>query len=192
VRRSCGLEGEFTTLASLRGGSPLLARAEADAGGVSFLATTPAAADSSLASSGIVLYVLVQRALARGAKGLGSTRELIAGDPAGERTADWRPVAGVSEAISSEYALHRGIYRAGDRLLAVTRPPAEDQAPVLADVRVAGLFRGLDFARVDDQAGSPGGLIQEIWRVFLVAMMVSMVVEAGLCLPRRRPAGGGS
>ena len=36
--------GEFTALASLRGGSPMLARAESDAGGVYFLTTTPAPA----------------------------------------------------------------------------------------------------------------------------------------------------
>ncbi|MFO0889961.1 MAG: hypothetical protein U0790_12580 [Isosphaeraceae bacterium] len=192
VRKHCGLSGEFTTLASLRGGAPLLARVPTDAGGVYFWATTPAPGDSSLATNGVVLYVLVQRALAQGAKGLGNTRELEAGEPAGEDPSTWRAVAGVGEAVSSEYPLHRGIYRAGDRLLAVTRSAAEDLAPVLADDRVAGLFRGLDFARVDDQAGSLGGLIQEIWRMFLVAMMAAMVVEAGLCLPRRRPPGAGS
>jgi hypothetical protein len=191
VRRWCGLSGEFVTLATLRGGAPLLARVATDAGGVYFLATTPAPGDSSLATGGVVLYVMVQRALAQGAKGLGNTRELLAGDPAGEDPSTWRPVAGAGAGLSSEYPLHRGIYRAGDRLLAVNRPPAEDLAPVLADDRVAGLFRGLDFSRVDDRAGSLAGLIQEIWRVFLVAMMVSMLVEAGLCLPRRRPPGAG-
>jgi hypothetical protein len=189
VRRFCSLSGEFTALATLRGGSPLLARATTDAGGVYFCATTPAPADSSLASNGIVLYVLIQRALAAGAKVLGNTRELHAGDPAGEDPANWRRIAGADEALSTDYPLHRGIYRSGDRLLAVTRPPAEDLAPVLSDGRVSGLFRGLDFARVDDQAGSLSGLIQEIWRLFLVAMMVAMMVEAALCLPRRRETG---
>ena len=36
----------------------------------------------------------------------------------------------------------------------MNRSPAEDLAPVLADRRVAELFRGLDFARVDDRAGN--------------------------------------
>ena len=106
--------------------------------------------------------------------------------------AAWKRLAGAEAGLSTDYPLHRGIYRSGDRLLAVRRAAAEDLAPVLADDRVAGLFRGLDFARVDDQAGNIGSLIQEIWRLFLVAMMVAMVVEAGLCLPRRRPAGGTS
>ena len=59
-----------------------------NAGGVYFCATTPAVGDSSLATGGVVLYVLVQRALAEGAKVLGNTRELTAGDPAGEDPAD--------------------------------------------------------------------------------------------------------
>src|SRR5262249_53515548 len=86
---------------------------------------------------------------------------------------------------STEYAHHAGVYAAGERLLAVNRAAAEDQAAVLGDDRVAELFKGLDFARVDDRAGSLAGLIQEVWRPFLVGMLIAMLVEAGLCLPRR-------
>jgi hypothetical protein len=102
-----------------------------------------------------------------------------------EEPATWHQVAGSPEAISTDYAHHAGVYRTGDKLLAVNRSAAEDRAAVLADDRVAELFRGLDFTRVDDRAGSLVGLIQEVWRPFLLVMMISMLVEAGLCLPRR-------
>ena len=185
VRRYAGLSGELTPLATLRGGAPLLARATTNAGGVYFCATTPAPADSSLASNGVVLYALVQRALEAGASALGSTRRLVAGDvPRGEDPKRWKRLAGDNDAVATEYAFHQGVYAAGDRLLAINRAPAEDNAPVLADARVAGLFRSLDFARVDDQAGSFGSLIQEVWRLFLVAMLVALVAEAALCLPK--------
>src|SRR5207248_6598463 len=75
--------------------------------------------------------------------------------------------------------------------LALNRPPTEDQAPVLSDDRVAGLFQGLDFTRVDDRAGSLIALIQEAWRLFLLAMLVALLVEAGLCMPRRAAAQAG-
>ena len=191
VRRSCGLSGgELTTLATLRGGAPLLARATTDGGAAYFCATTPAVGDSSLAANGVVLYVLVQRAMAGGAAILGSTRQLVAGDPTRDDPTRWERVAGGEEAISTEYAAHRGVYSSGDRLLAVNRSAAEESAAVLADRRVDDLFRGLDFARVDDRAGSMASLIQEIWRMFLTAMLVAMVAEAGLCLPKRvRPTG---
>jgi hypothetical protein len=186
VRRCCGLAGELTPLASLRGGRPLFARLPTNRGSVYFCATTPDAGDSSLAANGVVLYVFVQRILAAGAAALGQTRQLIAGNAAAEQPLTWRQVAGSPNAISTDYAHYAGVYAAGERLLAVNRAPAEDQAPILGDDRVAGLFKGLDFTRVDDRAGSLAGLIQEIWRPFLLAMLVAMLVEAGLCLPRRK------
>jgi hypothetical protein len=192
VHKACGLAGELTALATLQGGAPLLARATTNRGGAYFCATTPAAIDSSLAADGVVLYVMVQRALAAGAMVLGSTRALTAGAPPGDLPTPWQRVAGASLAISTEYPLSPGVYTAGDRLLAVNRPGAEDGAAVLADRRVAELFRGLDYARIDDRAGSMSTLIQEVWRLFLIAMMAALVVEAALCLPRSRPVPPGS
>jgi hypothetical protein len=190
VRKYCGLSGDVTALATLRDGPPLLARATTDHGAVYFCATTPAPADSSLATNGVVLYVLVQRALASGAVALGSTRQVVAGDAPRDDPALWKRVSGAEEAMSTEYPFHSGVYEAGERLLAVNRAPAEALAPVLADTKVTELFRGLDFARVDDRAGNVSSLIQEIWRTFLVAMMVAMVGEAALCLPKlARPRG---
>jgi hypothetical protein len=204
VRRYCMLSGEFTTLAGLRSGpappgtpgvpgapgapgAPLLARVATEHGGVYFLATTPAAADSSLAPDAVVLYAAVQRAMAAGAAVLGDTRNLIAGRPPAGIPLPWQRLAGGESALSTDYPFCPGVYQAGERLLAVNRAVAEDQAAVLNDERVAGLFRGLDFARVDDNAGSSQAIVQEIWRVFLLAMMVAMICEAALCLPKLRP-----
>ena len=145
-------------------------------------------ADSSLAENGVVLYVLVQRAIALGASVLGNTRQLVAGDFSGEQPTAWQQVAGPPEAISTEFAVHGGVYSAGERLLALNRAVAEDQAAVLPDARVTELFHGLDFARVDDKAGNLAALIQEIWRLFLVAVMIALIVEAALCLPRIQQA----
>ena len=98
---------------------------------------------------------------------------------------------GPSRVSPRNIAFHRGVYAAGDRLLAVNRPAAEDQAPILEDGEVTGLFRGLDFIRVDHQAGHRGTLIQEIWRPFLAAMVLALLVEAGLCFPRKASPTGG-
>jgi hypothetical protein len=185
VRRSCGVAGELTPLASLKGGRPLLARLPTNRGGVYFLTTTTDLADSSLASNGVVLYVFLHRALAAGAAALGQARQLVAGEATGEQPAAWRQLAGPPTALSTEYPHQAGIYQAGEKLLAVNRSTAEDRADVLGADRVAELFKGLDFSRVDDKAGSLAGLIEEIWRPFLTAMMISLLLEAGLCLPRR-------
>jgi hypothetical protein len=195
IRRVCGLTGELTPLATLKGSRLLFARLPTNRGGVYFCTTTPDGADSSLATNGVVLYAFAQRALAAGAAVLGQTRQLVAGDLALEQPTTWQQVAGTPDAISTDYAHHAGVYKAGEKLVAVNRSPSEDQAPVLAEDRVAELFKGLDFTRVDDHAGSLVGLIQEIWRPFLLLMMVAMLVEAGLCLPKRareqpEPSGG--
>ena len=192
VRRYSTLAGETTALATLRGGAPLLARATTEHGGAYFCATTPAPGDSSLATNGVVFYVLVQRALAGGAAGLQNTRQLIAGDPPHDDPATWQRLAGANEGISTEYQFHRGVYADGERLVAVNRASEEDRAATLDNARVAGLFKGLDFVRVDDRAGSLSGLIQEIWRLFLGSTIVALIVEAALCLPRRAQAAGGA
>jgi hypothetical protein len=186
VRRHCALTGEITTLAALRGGAPLLARVPTERGGVYFLTTTPAAADSSLAADAVVLYAAVQRAMATGAAVLGNTRDLVAGRAPADLSQSWQRLAGDESALSTEYPFFPGVYQAGDRLLAVNRPAAEDQAAVLNDERVAGLFHGLDFSRVDHTAGSSKSLVEEIWRLFLQAMIVAMIIEAVLCLPKLR------
>jgi hypothetical protein len=196
VKRHCGLAGpsELTPLATLRGGDPLLSRIEMGRGAAYFCTSTPAPEDSSLSTSGVVFYVLVQRALAEGAVLLERARQLPAGPSSStlDDPTDWKRVAGGDEGISTEPTLHDGVYESGERLVGVNRPDTEDRASVLADQRVDELFRGLDFSRVDDRAGNLGGLIQEIWRLFLVAMIVSMLVEAGLCLPRRTNPSPGS
>jgi hypothetical protein len=188
VKKWCGLAGDVTPLATLKGGATLLARATTERGGAYFCGTTPAGSDSSLARDGVVLYVLVQRALAAGAEVLSNTRQLVAGDPSGEDPNRWKRVAGAESALSTDFALQPGVYGSGDRLLAVNRSAEEDRAPALADDKVAELFKGLDFARVDDQAGNFASLTQEIWRPFLIAMMAALIVEAALCLPKPRPA----
>ncbi len=190
VRRYQTLIGDATPLAILKGGAPLLSRATTPAGSTYFLTTTAAAGDSSLASNGVVLYVMVQRALAQGAQALGGVRQVTAGESSRGDGVLWTRVSGAKDAISTDYRNHAGVYAAQDRLLAVNRSAAEDAARVIPAPRLAELFRGLDFSRVDERAGRLGSLIQEIWRMFLVAMITAMAAEALLCLPKLAPVRG--
>ena len=190
IHRHCRLKGESTSLAMLSSGAPLLSRAQTDHGGVYFWSTTPAAQDSTLATNGIVLYAFVQRAIEAGVAVLGRTRWLEAGTAAGDASSQWQRVSGGEEGLSTEAHCHAGVYSAGDKLLAVNRPAPEDEEKQLSDAAVTELFRGLDFTRVDDQAGNAAALIQEIWRMFLFAMLLSLVLEAVLCFPKPLPAKG--
>jgi hypothetical protein len=184
MRRYCGIAGEFAPIATLYGGAPLVARATTDRGGVYFFTTTASPNDSTLATNGVALYVAIQRVLGAGAAQLSNARQLAAGEAFPRSKDAWRKLAGTAEALSTEYPDHAGVYAADKGILAVNRTAAEDRPAVLSDSRVAELFRGLDFDRLDDQAGNVKSLAREIWRMCVGAMMVAIVVEAGLCLPR--------
>lgn len=198
VRRVCGLVGEGTALATLPGDVPLVLRASRDRGGVSFLATTPRRNDSDLAANGVVLYALVQRAIDDGQAAVGPWRLADAGDvfPGSGRSRDddpgvpavpsgWRQVAG-PPAPSSEVGFHAGVLESRGRLVAVNRPPREDAAPTVPDDQIGRLFQGLSFSRFEQQAGGLGNLVEEVWRAFLVALLIALAAEGLLSLPLRR------
>ncbi len=184
IHRHCELRGESTGLAMLRGGTPLLARVPTDRGGVYFWTTTPTLSDSTLATNGVVLYAFIQRALAAGSGALGSTRSVDAGRITSDDATEWQRLIGGADGLSTEATSYAGVYAAGDRMLAVNRPLAEDDPRIVPEATVTELFRGLDFTRVDDRPGNASSLIEEIWRVFLLLMLAAMLLEAALCLPR--------
>jgi hypothetical protein len=185
VSRFATLDGEATSLATLEGGSPLLARVASPRGGIYVCTTTPRADDSSLAADGVVLYVMIQRALESGAKSLLSAGQLNAGEAAAEKAISWKPLIERDRRLSTERAFTAGVYADEDRWWAVNRSVAEDLRAVLNDEQVNQLFQGLVLARVNEQAGTSRSLVEEIWRVFLVLMLAAMIGEACLCLPRK-------
>ena len=198
VARSCGLSGEFVPLASLPGGLPLVARRPVERGGILFCTTTPASRDSSLAVEGVVLYSLVQRVVDRGLESLLPVRQLDADTAAaavfGETGSGWERLAGAADAATDQPAMYAGVYRRADAsasggrgaVVAVNRPAVEDAARILAEDRIDGLFQGLSFARREGRAGGFDSLVQEIWRAFLVSMVLALIAEGLLCLPDRR------
>ncbi|MGB7346392.1 MAG: BatA domain-containing protein [Pirellulaceae bacterium] len=191
VKGYATIKGELSQLATLTGGAPLLGRLTTDKGGVYFCTTSTAGDQSSFAKNGIVMYVVVQRAISQGLSALGQTVQRVAGNIA-EPTEAWRQVAGPTETLSSQYAFQSGVYQVGEaedaQWLAVNRSLKEDQRDTLADKQLSALFAGLDFSRVDDSAGSLSGIVREIWRVFLLLMIAAMLLEALLCIPRRSAA----
>ena len=186
ILKTCGVIGEMTPLATLSDGEVLLGRVPTARGGVYALTTTAAESDSSLATDGVVLYVMIQRALAAGCERLGQVRQQVAG-VVGEDSNDWKRVAGAEVALSNQYEYHSGVFNSAEKLLALNRAAAEDATRVLSADETEQLFEGLDLVQLDDQIGESDSLLQEIWRLFLVAMLVALVAEAVLCLPKIRP-----
>jgi hypothetical protein len=193
------MAGEGTTLATLPGDLPLLVRVSRDHGGVSFLATTPTPRDSDLAANGVVLYALIQRAIDDGQAAVGTARLADAGaafsggvpgsgaGPSAAAALDgWRQIAG-PPFPSSEAGFHAGVLESRGRLLAINRPPREDAAPILPDDQIEKLFQGLSFSRLEHQAGGLGNIVEEVWRTFLVGLLMLLAAEGLLCLPQAAP-----
>jgi hypothetical protein len=115
---------------------------------------------------------------------LGTTAAKQRGRSSAAGREEWRQIAGPA-AASTEAGFHAGVYESQGRLLAVNRPAAEDAAEVVADAQVESLFQGLTFNRFQQKAGGLGSIVQEVWRLFLMAVLVALVLEGLLCLPRR-------
>ncbi|EMI20405.1 putative membrane protein [Rhodopirellula maiorica SM1] len=182
------VKGDVTPLATVTGGDPLLARLMTDNGGVYFCAASPSLDRSSLADNGVVLYAIVQRAIDQGLQSLTRTRDQVAGQ-IDLPTNAWKQLAGDPNGISSEYASSAGVYRSGagqgGRLIAVNRAAVEDQVDTAEAAQVEALFEGVRFSRIDEDVDDTSGIAREVWRLFLLGMIIAMLLEAVLCLPRR-------
>jgi hypothetical protein len=50
---------------------------------------------------------------------------------------------------------------------------------------VEQLFQGLSFTRFEQKTGGSGNIVEEVWRLFLMALVLALIAEGLLCLPRR-------
>ena len=180
-------ENPGTALARLGDDRPLLVRAATDRGGVYFCATLPTAQFSSLARDGVVFYVMLQRALAEGCRSMAAASQRDAGPGVLADRSQWEPVAPAEDGPGvSQRELHAGVYRDGDYWIALNRSLAEDRSHGVPVATVDELFDGLSYQRIDDAVGDPSSLASEIWRLFLLAMALALVLEALLCMPEKR------
>ena len=185
VSRYRAIEAPGTALASFASGHPLLVRAETDEGGLYFCATLPSST-SNLAREGIALVVCVQRALEAGARRLADALHSVIGEPVAFPSDIVKQVAGPGEgALSTQSSYVAGVYQIGERLMARNRPPAEDFTGTLERTALAPLLGELNYHVVDGDLAGGTPLVQESWRLFMVALIVAMLLEACLCLPDR-------
>ena len=186
VRRLRPVLGDVTPLASFEDGTHLLTRAPTERGGLYFLGTTPSAAASDLANQGVVLVALVHRMHAAAAAAIGSRGQATAGA--------WRPAVGeptwvsaADEAWLLAERLHQaGVARSGEEFVALNRGLAEDVSGPLSAERLLGLLPGVEVSLVLG-GGESVELVDEIWRAFLLLLLVALLGEALLCLTESRP-----
>ena len=188
IKRICRLEAEGTVLAAMADDLPLLMRVDVSGStknGVYVCTTTPSLRDSTFAADGIVMYIAIQRVLATGSARIGSTRMATVGQPAALLFDNAIQAAGDGNVLSNQYSQHTGVYQSDELLIAQNRLGDEDSGKLVSGDTLSGLFGALDWSRIEVGA-SARSLVQEIWRWFVIVMLVAMVLEALLCMPKRR------
>ena len=184
-------ESPGTSLARFDDDAPLLTRVATDRGAIYFCSTLPTAQFSSLEREGVTFYVILQRALDQGCRALAVASQRDAGPDVLIDRNEWELVAPADDSdaplhLSSQRGLHAGVYRDEAYWTAVNRSQIEDSAVAAPVEAVDALFDGMSYRRIDVDVGDTSALASELWRIFLIAMIVALLVEAVLSLPSRR------
>ena len=181
------LESTGTPLARFDDETPLLTRVPTDHGAIYFCSTLPTAQYSSLERDGIVFYIMLQRALTEGSLTLAAAAQRDAGVGVLADRDQWKSVASAENTASlSQRELHAGVYQDGEYWVAVNRSQAEDNAKTSPVETVDALFDSLSYRRIDVDVGDTSALASELWRIFLIAMALALILEAVLSLPSRK------
>jgi hypothetical protein len=174
------ITGQKNALAAFEDGTAFLMRQSAGHGEIYFCASLPDPAWSSL-EEGPVLVPMLQRLLLAGGQRLQPISAVACGElNAVDQARQWTPVDSVK---SRDIRTQAGVYRSGNRLLAVNRPAAEDEPEILAPDETRKLFGDMPVQTLQERHLDTGPLQGEIWRVFVFAMLVFLLAEAVLILP---------
>jgi hypothetical protein len=186
IRRQIPL-GDATSLARWEDGEPLITRRIVDHGTAWFLGTTPDYTWSNLGDADVLLPA-VQRILAAGADRFDASYLTTVGSDvtqllAGE-TRTRLDDSGTPDPANAAY--QSGIFRLGERLLAINRPAQEDAPEILSRESLNAALAGTDYTLLDQasQANDPS-LSRDVWRAFFIAVLLFFIAEAILCLPKK-------
>jgi hypothetical protein len=128
---------------------------------------------------------MLQRLLLAGGRRLQQVASVACGELTAADLA--RPWVSVDSARQKDIRTEAGVYRSGDRLLAVNRPPAEDEPDVIDPDETRKLFGGLPVQTLEERRVDVEQLQGEIWRVFVFAMLAFLIAEGILILPAHQP-----
>ncbi len=186
IRRQVPL-GDATSLARWEDGEPIITRRIVDHGTAWFVGSLPDYTWSNLGDADVLLPT-VQRIIAAGADRFDASYLTTVGSDAAQ------PLPGETRTRSDDYgtpdpanaAYEAGIFRLGERLLAVNRPAQEDNVEILTREQLDQALEGTKYTLLDQagQATDPS-LSRDVWRAFLIAVLFFLISEAVLCLPKK-------
>ena len=180
--KRCSIQGDGTSLAEWDDGSPLLYRQLQGLGTAIFINTLPDDRWSNLEFVALHL-VAVQRLLEKGTDRLhsgyraiaGSEKAKLRGDEIRDRLdafEDYEPALGSYRA---------GVYRLGERVIAVNRPAAENSPLRVNEEALDTLLEGTSYS-LFESTKDDNNLVSPVWWAFLIAVLFFLLAEAILCL----------
>jgi hypothetical protein len=180
--KRCSIQGDGTSLAEWDDGSPLLYRQLQGLGTAIFINTLPNDRWSNLEFVALHL-VAVQRLLEKGTDRLhsgyraiaGSEKAKLRGDEIRDRLdafEDYEPALGSYRA---------GVYRLGERVIAVNRPAAENSPLRVNEEALDTLLEGTSYSLFESTKDN-NNLVSPVWWAFLIAVLFFLLAEAILCL----------
>lgn len=180
--------GDSTSLARWEDGEPLMTRRILDRGTAWFIGSLPDYTWSNLADADVLLPA-VQRVITAGAERFDASYLATVGTAAAQilpgeirtRLDDY------GDPNPSNIAYEAGVFRLGERLLAVNRPAQEDNIEMLSREQLDQALEGTDYTLLEQagQANDPT-VSRDVWRAFLIAVLLFLIAEAILCLPKRQ------
>ncbi|MDA7891983.1 BatA domain-containing protein [Akkermansiaceae bacterium] len=180
--KRCSIQGDGSSLAEWRDGSPLLYRQLQGLGTAIFINTLPDDRWSNLEFVALHL-VAIQRLLEKGTDRLHAGYRAIAGDEKARLRGDE-----VRERLDSfeDYepalgAYRAGVYRLGERVVAVNRPAAENSPLRLDNEALDTLLEGTSYS-LFESTKDDDNLVSPVWWAFLIAVLFFLLAEAILCL----------
>jgi hypothetical protein len=180
VQKRQPMVGEGQVLAWFEDGSPLWLRRAVGRGQVHRCATLPHP-DWSRLQDGSVLVPVVQRLLEEGGQRFSQAQRIECGEELPLTTSGSWSAVDPPEANQSQR--RTGVYRAGPRWLAVQRPAREDDPEQLEPDQARQCLGELSLQLFEENRRGLASLQSELWRAFLVGMLVFLLGEAWLILP---------
>lgn len=183
------ITGEATSLAGWDDKQSFMSRSVHGAGTVIFVSTAPDFKWSNLAEADFILPI-VQRTLEKGSDrfdagfntDVGSKQSLTI-LPGETRTREDN--YSESSPINGDY--EAGVWKMGEKIIATNRPETEDNWIITSEDDLKSALEETPYQLFEDKGSEDDSFAQEIWRAFLVAMLVFLITEAFLCLnPKRK------
>ena len=180
--KRCSIQGDGTSLAEWDDGSPLLYRQLQGLGTAIFINTLPNDRWSNLEFVALHL-VAVQRLLEKGTDRLHSGYRAIAGsEKAKLRDNEIRDRLDAFEDYEPALGSYRaGVYRLGERVIAVNRPAAENSPLRVNEEALDTLLEGTSYS-LFESTKDDNNLVSPVWWAFLIAVLFFLLAEAILCL----------